>query len=141
MSTKKAEIIIKPLKKFNLEEGDVLHALKSTDKEFSGFGEAYFSSIKTQKIKAWKRHLKMTMNLIVPVGNVQFNFYDDQKDILINTIIGEKNYSRITVPPMIWFGFKGLSSSTSYILNISDINHDPLEVERQPLSFLNFLSK
>ena len=83
----------------------------------------------------------MTMNLVVPVGNVQFNFYDDQKDILINTIIGEKNYSRITVPPMIWFGFKGLSSSTSYILNISDINHDPLEVERQPLSFLNFLSK
>lgn len=141
MTTKKAEIIIKPLKKFNLEEGDVLHALKSTDKEFSGFGEAYFSSIKTQKIKAWKRHLKMTMNLVVPVGKVQFNFYDDQKDILINTIIGEKNYSRITVPPMIWFGFKGLSSSTSYILNISDINHDPLEVERQPLSFLNFLSK
>ena len=141
MSIKKAEIIIKPLKKFNLEEGDVLHALKSTDKEFSGFGEAYFSSIKTQKIKAWKRHLKMTMNLVVPVGNVQFNFYDDQKDILINTIIGEKNYSRITVPPMIWFGFKGLSSSTSYILNISDINHDPLEVERQPKSFLNFLSK
>ena len=141
MSIKKAEIIIKPLKKFNLEEGDVLHALKSTDKEFSGFGEAYFSSIKTQKIKAWKRHLKMTMNLVVPVGNVQFNFYDDQKDILINTIIGEENYSRITVPPMIWFGFKGLSSSTSYILNISDINHDPLEVERQPLSFLNFLSK
>lgn len=141
MSTKKAEIIIKPLKKFNLEEGDVLHALKSTDKEFSGFGEAYFSSIKTQKIKAWKRHLKMTMNLVVPVGNVQFNFYDDQKDILINTIIGDKNYSRITVPPMIWFGFKGLSSSTSYILNISDINHDPLEVERKPLSFLNFLSK
>ena len=141
MSIKKAEIIIKPLKKVNLEEGDVLHALKSTDKEFNSFGEAYFSSIKTQKIKAWKRHLKMTMNLIVPVGNVQFNFYDDQKDILINTIIGEKNYSRITVPPMIWFGFKGLSSSTSYILNISDINHDPLEVERQPLSFLNFLSK
>ena len=141
MSIKKAEIIIKPLKKFNLEEGDVLHALKSTEKEFNGFGEAYFSSIKTQKIKAWKRHLKMTMNLIVPVGNVQFNFYDDQKDILINTIIGEKNYSRITVPPMIWFGFKGLSSSTSYILNISDINHDPLEVERQPLSFLTFLSK
>ena len=141
MSIKKAEIIIKPLKKFNLEEGDVLHALKSSDKGFNGFGEAYFSSIKTQKIKAWKRHLKMTMNLVVPVGNVQFNFYDDQKDILINTIIGEKNYSRITVPPMIWFGFKGLSSSTSYILNISDINHDPLEVERQPLSFLNFLSK
>ena len=121
--------------------GAVMHGLKKSDSSFSGFGEIYFSNIKYESIKAWKRHLKMTMNLVVPVGNVQFNFYDDQKDILINTIIGEKNYSRITVPPMIWFGFKGLSSSTSYILNISDINHDPLEVERQPLSFLNFLSK
>ena len=42
---------------------------------------------------------------------------------------------------MIWFGFKGLSSSTSYILNISDINHDPLEVERQPLSFFKLFIK
>ena len=81
----------------------------------------------------------MTMNLVVPVGNVQFNFYDDQKDILINTIIGEKNYSRITVPPMIWFGFKGLSPKTSYILNISNELHDPLENERKPLSFLKFI--
>ena len=82
----------------------------------------------------------MTMNLVVPVGNVQFNFYDDQR-YFNKHYYWRKNYSRITVPPMIWFGFKGLSSSTSYILNISDINHDPLEVERQPLSFLNFLSK
>ena len=40
----------------------------------------------------------------------------------------------------IWFGFKGLSSRTSYILNISDKLHDPDEVEREPLSFLKFLS-
>ena len=42
---------------------------------------------------------------------------------------------------MIWFGFKGLSSHTSYILNISDESHNPSEVEREPLSFLNFLEK
>ena len=137
----KTKIIIKPLKKFQLEEGDVLHALKDSDNEFKGFKEAYFSTIKNEKIKAWKRHLKMTMNLIVPVGKVQFIFYDEKKMILNNIIVGEENYSRITVPPMIWFGFKGLSHSTSFILNISDLSHDPSEVERQPLSFLNFLSK
>ena len=135
----KTKIIIKPLKKFQLEEGDVLHALKDSDNEFKGFKEAYFSTIKNEKIKAWKRHLKMTMNLIVPVGKVQFIFYDEKKMILNNIIVGEENYSRITVPPMIWFGFKGLSSQTSYILNISNENHDPSEVEREPLSFLNFL--
>ena len=134
----KNEIIIKPLKKIQLEDGDVLHALKSSESEFHGFNEAYFSCIKPNKIKAWKRHLKMTMNLIIPVGKVHFNFYDNDKMILVNTTIGEDNYARITVPPMIWFGFKGLSSNTSYVLNISNELHDPLEIERKPLSFLKF---
>ena len=133
------QIIIKPLKKINLEQGDVLHALKASEDEFHGFKEAYFSTIKENKIKAWKRHLLMTMNLIIPVGRVQFNFYDDNKNLLKDVIVGEDNYCRITVPPMIWFGFKGLSSQTSYILNISDELHNPSEVEREPLSFLNFL--
>ena len=137
----KSKVIIKPLQKFHLEEGDVLHALKASEKEFNKFEEAYFSTIKCNKIKAWKRHLKMTMNLIVPIGEVQFIFYNYKKNLLKNIIIGQKNYSRITVPPMIWFGFKGLSSSTSYILNISDELHDPSEIERQPLSFLNFISE
>ena len=140
MKSSQNKIIIKQLKRFHLEEGDVFHALKASEEEFNGFEEAYFSTIKLNKIKGWKRHLRMTMNLIVPKGEVQFNFYDSEEQLLNNTVIGEENYARITVPPMIWFGFKGLSSHTSYILNISDINHDPLEVERQPLSFLNFLS-
>ena len=86
-------------------------------------------------------HLRMTMNLIVPIGKVQFNFYDRNKNILLNTVIGEENYHRITVPPMIWLGFKGLSSETSFILNISDELHDPNEFDRKPLSFLKFISK
>ena len=57
------------------------------------------------------------------------------KNILNNIIIGEDNYARITVPPNIWFGFKGVSSKTSFILNISDLSHDPSEVERKPAKF------
>tara|TARA_B100001248_G_scaffold218701_1_gene174178 strand:- start:49 stop:477 length:429 start_codon:yes stop_codon:yes gene_type:complete len=139
--TNKNQIIIKKLKKFESDEGEVLHALKESENEFYGFKEAYFSTIKYNKIKAWKRHLKMKMNLIVPVGKVQFNFYDQQEKFINNIIIGKRNYCRVTVPPMIWFGFKGLSSETSYILNISDTSHDPLEIERQPPSFLKFLTK
>ena len=139
-NSRKNNIVITPLKQFKLEEGDVLHALKSEDNEFKGFKEAYFSTIKPCKIKAWKRHLKMTMNLIVPLGSVQFVFYDNDKNFLKNIVIGEKNYSRLTVPPIIWFGFKCISSYNSYILNISDELHDPNEVERKQLSFLNFPS-
>ena len=75
----KQKIIIKSLKKFNLEDGDVLHALKCSEKEFYGFEEVYFSTIKKNKIKAWKKHNRMTMNLVVPVGKVQFIFYDEKK--------------------------------------------------------------
>ena len=135
-----SKIKIKKLKKFKLEDGDVYHALKASESEYYGFKEAYFSTIKNNKIKAWKRHYKMTMNLIVPIGKVQFVFYDENKNLLKNLMIGEENYSRITVPPMIWFGFKGFSLNTSYILNISNEIHDPLEVERKPLTFLNFLT-
>ena len=139
MTQKKPLIKNKALKKIPLEEGDVLHVLKASEEEFNGFKEAYFSQIKKNKIKAWKRHLRMTMNLVIPIGKVQFNFYDENKNLIKNIIIGEKNYCRLTVPPKIWFGFKGLSLHTSYILNISDESHDPSEVERKPLSFLNFL--
>ena len=135
------KVIIKPLKKIHLKEGDVLHGLKASEPEFNGFQEAYFSTIRKNNIKAWKRHLRMRMNLIVPVGNVQFNFYDEKKFLINNVVIGEKNYCRITVAPKIWFGFKGISNNTSYILNISDELHDPSEIEREPSSFLNFISK
>ena len=122
-------------------QGNIFHVIKKESSGFSGFGEAYISAIKYRSIKAWKMHLKMTMNLIVPIGAVQFIFYDHENNLLNNIIIGEDNYCRITVPPKIWCGFKGLSSKTSYILNIADTSHDPLEVERKPLSFLKFLSK
>ena len=68
------QIIIKPLKRINVEEGDVLHVLKASDDEFHGFKEAYFSTIKKNKIKAWKRHLLMTMNLIIPIGKSSIQF-------------------------------------------------------------------
>ena len=37
------------------------------------------SKIKFGKIKAWKFHTKMILNLIVPVGKVKFVFYSQKK--------------------------------------------------------------
>ena len=35
-----------------------MHALKASEKEFNGFQEAYFSMIKKDNIKAWKKTFK-----------------------------------------------------------------------------------
>ena len=65
------------LKKISHPKGDIFHALKSSENSFSGFGEAYFSSVNGEEIKGWKKHTQMVMNLIVPVGTVMFYIYDD----------------------------------------------------------------
>ena len=80
----------------------------------------------------------MTMNLVVPVGNVRFVFFsmDDCKYRVEE--IGSDHYARLTVPPGIWFGFKGLSSSSSLVLNMSSIVHDPYEVSRLNLSDIEY---
>ena len=36
-------VSVTPLKRIFTPKGDVLHALKSSDSDFCGFGEAYFS--------------------------------------------------------------------------------------------------
>lgn len=127
-------IQVTPIREIPTPGGNVLHGLKSNDSSFNGFGEAYFSWVEVGSIKAWKRHNMMIMNLIVPVGNVHFAFYDSNTNDFFNTTIGESNYSRITVPSGIWFGFQGLTSPKSLVLNISNIPHDPSETDRLEVS-------
>ena len=88
--------------------GDVLHAMKNIDNGFVDFGEAYFSEIEFNKVKAWKRHTKMTLNLVVPVGRIKFVLFDDRMagiSIQFQEIkMSRENYFRLTIPPMIWVG-------------------------------------
>ena len=51
---------------------------------------------------------------------------------------GDNNYSRLTVPPGIWFGFQGLKVDASLVLNIANIPHDPFEVKRIHKSEINY---
>ncbi len=126
------------LARMPLESGDVLHILKATDAEFIKFGEAYFSFIKYGAIKAWKLHRNMTLNLVVPIGAVKFVFFSRGERYLNTITLGEDNYSRLTVKPGIWFGFKGVGVGTSLILNVADIQHDPGEVVRKDKSEISF---
>ena len=131
------EIITTPLKRIPVIGGDVLHAMRKSDLGFAGFGESYFSQVERDKVKAWKRHIHMTLNLVVPIGKVRFVFMDNNRSFR-EEILGEDNYARLTVPPGLWFGFQGVSENTALVLNIANIEHSPDEVEHNELNNINY---
>jgi dTDP-4-dehydrorhamnose 3,5-epimerase len=131
------DVRVTSLQRIPLAGGDVLHGIKSSDPGFVGFGEAYFSIIESGAIKAWKRHMQMTLNLIVPIGSVRFVFVDERGDI-IEEVAGVDHYVRLTVPPGIWFGFEGLVAPYSMLMNVADIPHDPMEIQRKGLDEIPF---
>lgn len=119
------------------EKGDILHGLKASEQSFSGFGEAYFTHINRGEVKGWKKHLEMTMNLIVPVGDVSFHIYDSVNNERRTYRVNRQNYGRLTVPPGLWLAFEG-HDSTNLILNIASIEHSPSEAETAPLDKFTF---
>lgn len=131
------QILITPLKRIQVAGGDVLHGIKCSDPGYVDFGEVYFSIVEVGAIKAWKRHLRMTLNFVVPVGTVFFAFMDD-KGVVREELVGQTNYVRLTIPPGIWFGFKGLFSPYSTLVNVADIPHDPTEIERRNLDEVSY---
>jgi dTDP-4-dehydrorhamnose 3,5-epimerase len=129
------DILVTPLRRIPTIGGDVLHALKDSDEGFNGFGEVYFSWVEQGAIKAWKYHQNMTLNLVVPLGEISFVFHiKDQENCFRTENIGEEKYVRLTVPPGIWFGFQGRGSSQSLLMNLADMAHDPDEVLRKKTS-------
>lgn len=126
------DILITKLNVMQSNDGSVLHGIKKTDNGFMSFGETYFSFINKDAFKGWKKHTKMTMNLIVPIGEIRFNFIDLRKDSetynqKMKISLSLNNYVRLTVPPSIWFGFKGLADQ-NMLVNVASIPHDPNEV-------------
>ena len=123
-------VVLSPLKKIHHKNGDIFHALKASDQSFDGFGEAYFSFISKNEIKGWKKHSKMTLNLVVPVGKIEFVIYDGHDFFSVK--LSNENYQRLTIRPNLWLAFKGLSDD-NMLLNLASIEHDPAESENVEL--------
>jgi len=129
-------VIITPLNIIEVKGGDVMHAMKKTDAGFDDFGEAYFSKIEKNFIKAWKLHQSMTLNLVVPFGEVKFVLFDQTK--FQEVILSKNNFARLTIPPGIWFGFQGLHEPSSIVLNLANLVHNEEEVITKELNYINY---
>ena len=127
---------ITPLKQFFDERGKVMQMLSEESEAFSRFGEIYFSCTYPGAVKAWHLHKEMTLNYAVVFGSIKCVLYDERKDSPTRGEIEEyflspENYFLLTVPPLVWNGWKGIGSETSIVANCSTIPHDPDEIIRK----------
>lgn len=124
-------VTLTPLKQIHHPKGDIYHAMKKSDDGFTAFGEAYFSTVRKGDIKGWKKHSQMVLNLVVPVGTIEFVLFDDREDSpskgeFFTTVSGQDTYQRLSVPANIWMAFRGIEEN-NLLLNIASMEHDPSE--------------
>ena len=101
--THRNSVMCTPLKVIQQETGGVLHGLKKSDAAFSTFGEVYFSIVNHLAVKGWRRHNRMTMNVIVVTGEVRFILFHEKENAgeLLEYRLSRSNYCRLTIPSRI----------------------------------------
>ena len=137
-------VTLHPLRRIPNPKGDILHALKCTDEGYEGFGETYFTQVHSGEVKGWKRHNRMTMNLVVVMGKVKFVIYDDREGSSTQgkffevTLSPDDNYQRLTVASGLWMAFTGVDNQTSMLMDIIPEPHDDNEGDRLPLETISY---
>jgi dTDP-4-dehydrorhamnose 3,5-epimerase len=129
-------VIVTPLRRIPDERGCIMHMLRVDAPHFQTFGEIYFSAVNPGAIKAWHIHKQMTLNYAVVSGTVKLVLYDDREEStskgeLMELFVGDQNYSLVTVPPMVWNGFKGCGVAPSIVANCATHPHHPDEILRE----------
>lgn len=129
-------VVVTPLRQFCDERGKVMKMISREDSVFREFGEVYFSVAYPGVIKGWHIHKRMTLNYAVPSGHIKFVLYDDRQQsptrgLIQELFLGPDNYCLVTVPPLVWNGFKCVGTESSIVANCSTIPHDPHEADKR----------
>jgi dTDP-4-dehydrorhamnose 3,5-epimerase len=128
-------VILTPLALIENQQGTLLHMLRCDETGFSRFGEVYFSEILPGVLKSWKRHKLQTQNFVVPTGKIRIAIFDSREHSTTSGLVEHFDlgrpggYFRLTIPPMLHYGFQCLGGVPALLANCTDIPHEPSEGE------------
>ena len=130
---------VKKLRVIPDERGWLMEILRDDDEIFRKFGQVYLTTAYPGVVKAWHYHKKQWDNFTCIKGMMKVALYDPRDDSptkgMINEFfIGEKNPMLISVPPMVYHGFKAIGNETAYFLSIptEHYNYDDPDEYRLP---------
>ncbi len=105
------------------ERGWLMEILRCDDDCFIKFGQVYLTTAYPGVVKAWHMHKIQTDNFCCIHGMMKVVLYDDRKDSptfgeVNEFFIGEKNPMLITIPPLVYHGFKTIGTESAYFLSV-----------------------
>ena len=130
----KKKVVIFNVKRIANKKGSLQKFVDNKSNSFKGFGEIYFTEIKKNKIKGWKKHKKNYSLLKTILGKVKFTFF--YKDNFYSLTIKQTDNKLIQIPPNLWFSFEGISKK-NLLCNFMNKVHSDKEVENINLNEFN----
>jgi dTDP-4-dehydrorhamnose 3,5-epimerase len=120
---------IKKLKVIPDERGWLMEILRSDDDIFEKFGQVYLTTAYPGVVKAWHLHKKQQDNFTCIKGMMKVALYDSRKGSpthkeINEFFIGERNPTLISVPPLVYHGFKAIGTESAFFLSIPTLPYN-----------------
>jgi dTDP-4-dehydrorhamnose 3,5-epimerase len=117
------EVKLKNLKVIPDKRGRLMEILRCNEEIFDKFGQAYVTTAYPGVIKGWHYHKIQTDNFTRICGMMKVVLYDSREDSptygnIMELFVGEKNPLLVSVPPLVYHGFKGIGTETAYFLSV-----------------------
>ena len=92
---------------------------------FKKISEVYFSKIKKNSIKAWKKNKTSNQYFYVFDGKIILKIFDDRgknKKSYNFTLGKNSKYSKILIPKNVWYGFKGIKKNNLIVNSLTTLH-------------------
>ncbi len=114
---------VKNLKVICDERGRLMEILRSDDELFIKFGQVYMTTAYPGVVKAWHYHKHQTDNMSVVRGMMKIVLYDDREGSktrgeVNQFFVGENNPILVSIPEMVYHGFKCISETEAMVINV-----------------------
>ena len=93
-------------------------------------GEIYFSEVKANSSKPWRRHKRIKTVIGVVYGQINIKIKSDFSKKVTIKKLSLKNSTLIKINPGTWYSFENQGNIPSLLFAMLDEKHDDSEVER-----------
>ncbi len=105
------------------ERGRLAEILRSDWDIFKKFGQVYFTTAYPGVVKGWHYHKLQTDHFFCLKGMTKLVLYDSREDSptfgkINEFFIGEHNPLLVVIPPLVYHGFKAISTEESMMINV-----------------------